>query len=104
MRLRLGSLAILDEPLRVDIGIAKEESAAIRLNPRYDGRLTAARMLLDQPNFTPQKLDEGCEIVACQTRRRHNSDIGYLNDTGIAGNAFYGDAHTIKRVPHCNSR
>ena len=30
---RLGSLAILDEPLRVDIGIAKEESAAIRLNP-----------------------------------------------------------------------
>ena len=33
MRLRLGSLAILDEPLRVDIGIAKEESAAIRLNP-----------------------------------------------------------------------
>jgi hypothetical protein len=46
-------------------------------------------MLLDQPNFTPQKLDEGCEIVACQTRRRHSSDIGYLNDTGIAGNAFY---------------
>lgn len=32
MRLRLGSLAILDEPLRVDVGIAKEESAAIRLN------------------------------------------------------------------------
>lgn len=56
---------------------------------RYDGRLTATRMLLDQPNFTPQKLDEGCEIVACQTRRRHGSDIGYLNDTGIAGNAFY---------------
>jgi hypothetical protein len=26
MRLRLGSLAILDEPLRIDIGIAKEES------------------------------------------------------------------------------
>ena len=24
-------------------------------------------------------------------------DVGYLNDTGIAGNAFYGDAHTIKR-------
>lgn len=33
---------------------------------------------------TPQKLDEGCEIVACQNRR--SSDIGRLNDTG---NAFY---------------
>ena len=32
MRLRLGSLAILGEPLRVDVGIAKEESAAIRVN------------------------------------------------------------------------
>ena len=42
MRLRLGSLAILDEPLRVEIGIAKEESAAIRLNPSVPG--IAARM------------------------------------------------------------
>ena len=89
MRLRLGSVAILDEPLRVDIGIAKDARIALRWEGnrvtgplgrrmRYDGRLTATRMLPDQPNFTPQKLDEGCEIVACQSPRRHSSDIGYL--------------------------